>query len=419
MYIFTIKASDAFGHQKTVEVKADNSQAALLILKNEGFQAQLKDILEAQKDSFLNRLKFSKIKELFFRVPQKDIYRLIKLMGSSLFRGKTLKSTLQFIGENEDSKALKKLIDQLIERMAKPFASQVEIFATFPHYFDEEFLGIIEAGESSSNLGEYLLDYTVEKKKQYQLSQNFRNILMKRSMTFLMVMMVAIVVVAFVIPQFKALFGEGLQMPWAMNLLLQISQFFVSYGLYIFLLFLAVGMIFTYFVLHHSKVRWWWHDFLLNLPLLGRTLKTYYTAQFSYFLSTLLTKNVDIIKSMKIIIKQTQNVCMISTYENLIHSMQGGDDLFAAIVKEADQGRHYMISSIVQAAKVGSETASLGATLMDVRNDLDELLTLRLERSIKLFSIIFYSFIILIAVFIAYAIGSAIVTFYNNAQNLI
>lgn len=419
MYIFTIKASDAFGHQKMISLKANGSNEALELLRQQGFHAQIQDILEAHRDDLLSKLKSLKIKERLFKIPAKDIQRLIKLMGSSLSRGKTLKNTLQFIGENEDSKLLKRLIDQLLERMSRPFGSQVEIFADFPQYFEEEFLGIVEAGESSSNLGEYLLDYAAEKRKQHQLTSKFKGILLKRSMTFGMVILVAIVVVAFVIPQFKALFGADLQIPWAMTALLNISGFIIDYGLYLFTVLVVLGATSSYLVLHHVKVRFWWHDLLLNLPVLGRTLKTYYTAQFSYFLSTLLTKNVDIIRSMNIIIKQTKNVCMVMTYQNLIRSMQAGDDLFAAIVNEAEQGRHYLVSSIVQAAKVGAETASLGATLMDVRNDLEELLMIRLNRSIKVFSFIFYGLIILMAMFIAYAIGSAIVAFYNNAQSLV
>ncbi|MBU1935372.1 type II secretion system F family protein, partial [Patescibacteria group bacterium] len=146
---------------------------------------------------------------------------------------------------------------------------------------------------------------------------------------------------------------------------------------------------------------------------------TYYTAQFAYLLSTLLTKNVDIIRSMEIIIRQNNNVCMQNTYTNIIKCMQGGDDLFTAIIKENDAGRDYLIPSIVQAAKVGGATASLGDTLMDVRNDLDELFVIRLERAIKGFSAVFYAIIVMFAVFLAYAIGSAIIAFYENAQSLI
>ncbi len=419
MYIFTIKASDAFGNKKTLEIKAESSEKAISLLKDEGYHAQISDILDARKDSILNKLGSLKLFDRLFQVPQKDIQRLIKMIGNSLSRGKTVKSTLEFIGENEDNKTLKALINRLIENMEKPFTSQVEIFAPFPKYFDEEFLGIIEAGETSSNLGEYLVDYTKEKKKQAEMNEGFKGILMRRVLTLIMVLVVAIVVVAFVIPQFKALFGEKLAMPWAMAVLMNLSNFILKYGIYIVIVVTAIVITASYLVMNNQKVRWWWHDFLLSAPVMGKTLKTYYTAQFSYFLSTLLTKNVDIIKAMNIVIKQTSNVCMVATYKSIIHSMQGGDDLFSAIIKESELGRSYMISSIVQAAKVGSETASLGATLMDVRNDLDEILSIRMERAIKAFSIVFYAIIIAMAVFIAYAIGSAIVVFYNNAQNLI
>jgi len=419
MYVFTIKASDAFGNKKTLEIKAESSEQAISLLKEEGYHAGISDILDAKKDSLLSKLESLNIVARFSQVPQKDIQRLIKMIGNSLSRGKTLKSTLEFVGENEDIKALKRLIEQLVENMEKPFSSQVEVFAPFPKYFDDEFLGIIEAGETSSNLGQYLVEYTQEKKRQSQMMTNFKSILMSRVVTLLMVTAVAIVVVAFVIPQFKALFGEKLAMPWAMAILMNLSEFLLKYGIYILVVLVAAAITAVYMITTNQKIRWWWHDFLLNMPVLGKTLKTYYTAQFAYFLSTLLTKNVDIIKSMNIVIRQTDNVCMVATYKNIITSMQGGDDLFSAIIKESEGGRHYMISSIVQAAKVGAETASLGDTLMDVRNDLEEIMTVRLERSIKIFSIVFYAIIVAMAVFIAYAIGSAIVVFYNNAQNLI
>lgn len=419
MYIFTITASDAFGNKKKIEIKASSPEEAILILKEEGFRAEVNDITDARKDSIWTKLQSIDFLSKFSQVPRKDIMRLIKMIGNSISRGRTLKNTLEFIGENEDNKALKKVIQKLAERMEKPFASQIEVFSIYPQYFDEEFLGIIEAGETSSNLGGYLKDYVEEKKKQMALSEKFQSVLIKRLSTLIMICIVAVVVVLFVIPQFKALFGEELEIPWAMNSLLKTSDFFVAYGIYILI---AIGLTiasFYYFTTNNKKVRWWWHDFILHMPILGKTLRTFYTAQFSYLLSTLLTKSVDIIKSMEIIIRQSKNVCMIKTYENIVVGMQGGDDLFEAIIKENEVGHDYLIPTIVQAAKVGGATASLGETLMDVRNDLDELFVIRLERAIKGFSIIFYAIIILFAVFIAYAIGSAIITFYNNAQSLV
>ncbi len=419
MYLFTLTASDAFGNKKRVEVKARTPEEALINLKKEGFRAELSDITDAKKDSILAKLQKIDFTSRLSRIPKKDIFRLIKMIGNSLSRGRTLRSTLEFIGENEDSKALKKVIDQLVERMEKPFTSQVEVFSIFPQYFEEEFLGIIEAGETSSNLGPYLADYVEEKKKQHELSAKFKSVLTKRLFTLLLVFGVAIVVVLFVIPQFKSLFGEEVEIPWAMNVLLVISNFFKKFGIYIIIVLTLIIASFYYLTINSQKIRWWWHDFLLSVPIFGKTLRTYYTAQFSYLLSTLLTKSVDIVKSMRIIIRQSNNVCMERTYRNLVKSMQGGDDLFEAIIKENNKGNNYLIPSIVQAAKVGGATASLGDTLMDVRNDLDELFIVRLERAIKGFSLIFYAIIIVFGVFIAYAIGSAIITFYNNAQSLV
>jgi type II secretory pathway component PulF len=419
MYIFTIQARDAFGSRKQVEIKAISPKEALIQLSREGFQADMKDIQDARKDSWFAGIQKMDLGSYFNRIPKKDILRLIKMIGNSLSRGRTLKATLDFVGENEDSRPLRKLIAKLRDRMDQPFTSQIEIFSDFPEHFDEEFLGIIEAGETSSNLGQYMIDYVEEKKNQMALTAKFNRILYARFTTFLIVLAVAVIVVIFVIPQFEALFGEALEIPWAMQLLLDISDFFTKYGLYLAMFLILIIATFSYLVVNNPKVRWWWHDFLLHMPLLGRTLRTYYTAQFTYLLSTLLTKSVDIIKSINIIARQSNNVCIKQTCQNLIVSMQSGDDLFRAIIKENEAGRDYLVPAIVQAAKVGSATASLGATLMDVRNDLEELFTTRLERAIKTFSIAFYALIVILAVFLAYAIASAIIVFYENAQELI
>jgi type II secretory pathway component PulF len=419
MQHFTFSITDAFGNRKRAELSAETPQEALAVLRNEGYRATLKDLVAVRQENWLSRLKSIDFAARFSQVPKKDIYRLIKMLGSSFNRGRTLKDSLEFIGENEDSKALRNVIHGLQERMEKPFTSQVEIFGLFPQYFDEEFLGVIQAGESSSNLGTYLVDYVEEKKKQMALTAKFHSVLMARGFTFLMVCAVALVVVVFVIPQFKQLFGSKLQIPWAMNTLLSLSNFLKHFGPYIAVL-LTLGIVtFYYLGTNHAGFRHWWHDTLLHLPVLGKTLRTYYTAHFAYLLSTLLTKNVDILKAMQIIVRQTPNVCMQETYRNLIAAMQGGEGLFAAIIKENEAGRDYLIPSIVQAAKVGGATASLGSTLSEVRTDLDELFVIRLERTIRQFSAIFYVFILGCAVFIAYAIGGAIIAFYENAQKLI
>ncbi len=419
MYIFTINATDAFGNKKALKIQAKTPQEALAKLKEEGYRAAMADIIAGEKATWFAKLKNLDIAGHFSSVSQADILRLIKMIGNSLNRGRSIKTTLEFIGENEDSQALKRVIMRLRDRMEKPFTSQIEIFDTFPQYFDEEFLGIIKAGETAANLGEYLIDYVEEKKKQILLVAKFKNVMLSRLLTLLMVIAVAIVVVIFVIPQFKQLFGEKMAIPWAMATLLGISNFFKAFGIVIVLFLTLLIASLVYLIKNNPQVRWWWHDFLLFIPVFGTTLRTFYTAQFAYLLSTLLTKSVDIVTAMNIIIRQAGNVCLKKTYTNIIKSMQSGDDLFTAIIKEEQGGRSYMVPAIVQAAKVGGATSSLGATLLDVRHDLDDLFVIRLERAIKGFSIGFYALILGFGLFIAYAIGTAIIAFYENAQNLI
>ena len=76
MYIFVINSTDAFGNRKKVEIKAETPEKALQILKDEGFRADIKDIIEAQKDSLWNKLQKFDPKSRFTQVSKKDILRL-------------------------------------------------------------------------------------------------------------------------------------------------------------------------------------------------------------------------------------------------------------------------------------------------------------------------------------------------------
>ena len=107
MYIFTVNAVDAFGNKKQVEIKSETVDGAIKILKDEGFRASLKDVAGVRKDSWWSKLKNIDLSSHFSQVPKKSILHLIKMLGSSLKRGRTLKESLEFIGENEDNRATK------------------------------------------------------------------------------------------------------------------------------------------------------------------------------------------------------------------------------------------------------------------------------------------------------------------------
>ena len=74
---------------KTLEIKAASSEAAILLLKEEGYHAAVSDILDVKKDSLLSKLESLQLVAKLYQIPQKDIQRLIKMIGNSLSRGKT------------------------------------------------------------------------------------------------------------------------------------------------------------------------------------------------------------------------------------------------------------------------------------------------------------------------------------------
>ncbi|QQR83839.1 type II secretion system F family protein [Candidatus Peregrinibacteria bacterium] len=328
MFRYTLQTADAFGKTQWIEVCASSSSQALALASEQGFSADQSSIVREEAIGFWADIKRKSLPLMVGKISKKDLLRFIKMLGGSLERGRTIKESLEFIGENEDQRAVQHMIFQLLKRMEHPFATQIELFGIYPDLFDDEFLGIVEAGESSSHLGRYLIDYVEEKQQQIALLRLFQTVLFKRLFTLLMVFSVALVVILFVVPQFSHLFGSVLTMPWPLRFLVSISTILQRFAPIFLLISTLVVGVFYYFVRYHSLFRFWWHDFLLRLPLIGKTLKTYYTAQFAYLLSTLLTKHVDLVRAMTIIIRQSHNVCIRSTCEQLLTRMKRGAACF-------------------------------------------------------------------------------------------
>ncbi|PCI25365.1 hypothetical protein COB57_01405 [Candidatus Peregrinibacteria bacterium] len=400
-YVFTLYSSNIDS--------AKNSISSIYLVQN------IKELPTALSQ-VMDKLTYSKLNE-------DDVLKFLQFLAHALKRGVVLKKALQFLLSSEEKKAVRKLIQDIIDILDTQFSSYYDIFRQFPEQFPPDFLGIVRAGEISGSLAENILQYIEDSKKMKEQKAMMTALLAKRGILFGVVSLVGLVIVMVVIPQFTKLFKDT-DPPPIFDFVLQISIFLQSYGLYLVGSVIAFVLFIISFYKTNYKFRKKLHKLIIKIPLYGDIFRTYFTAQFLYFTGSLLMKGVHFIRIMDILIDQTWHIPFQKVFKTIRENVIKGVGL-PAMVKSSEQNldapykkieRGYLLPNLGQALEMGSATGNMGEILFDSYAAYDVLLHQKIQRGIKVFDALFYSGIILCMLVLFAAMGSAMMGLYAGLE---
>lgn len=360
-------------------------------------------------------------------VNKSDVLRVLEFLAKALGRGVRLKKALEFILASEEKKSVQLFLQKMLDRLQEQFSNYYDIFKEFPEHFDEAFLGVVRAGESTGTLPENILQHIEEQKKMDKQRAEIQAVFVKRGILFSVVMLVAMVIVTFVIPQFTKLFEKAPHIPAILTILNAIANFLKSYGPFL-IVGIVVGVI-TFIVLFKQNYQFkkTVDRFLLKIPIVSDIIRTHQTCQYLYFTGTLLMKNVNYVKIMDILIEQTSNLPFKEVFEimreNIVRGVRLQDMLkrseenLKTNYQKIPQG--YLLPSLTQALEMGAATGNMGQILYDAFLAYEVILHQKIKKGIGIFDKVFYAFIIVLMAVLFFAMGAAMMALYKNAGKMI
>jgi len=327
----------------------------------------------------------------------------------------------------EDHPALKVLIDKLLKRLHNQFSSYYDIFRDFPEHFDHVFLGIVRAGETTGNLGDNILQYIAEREKMLAQRKLVQEVFWKRGILLLVVLVVAMVIVVFVIPQFAKLLEKGGDLPGLLAFLLGFSRFLKIYGLTMLFVTGGFATLVGFLWKYSYPVRKIIDKMSVKIPLLGEIIRTFYTCNYLYFTGTLLLKNVSYLRIMDILIEQTNHIPFREVFTIIKKNITLGvpiNELFRRSEHNLPTfyqkiPRGYLLPSLSQALEMGSATGNMGQVLCDAYASYEIILHQKIQRAIKIFDRIFYAGIVVLMGILFLALGMSMMSLYNKAGTMI
>ncbi|MES9946474.1 MAG: type II secretion system inner membrane protein GspF [Candidatus Thiodiazotropha sp.] len=203
----------------------------------------------------------------------------------------------------------------------------------FPKTFPELYIKTVSSGEQSGHLElvlERLADYTEQRQ---QMRQKTIFALFYPALLTIVSFLIVVGLLTYIVPQVTRVF-ETMQaeLPWITRALMTTSDVFRSYGIYIFILALLFGLLFSY-LLRKPGPKLWWHKTMLRIPLVGRLVRTSNAARFSRTLSIMAASSVPILDSMRIASQVLTNMPMRNAVEEATLRVREGTSLYQALDK--------------------------------------------------------------------------------------
>ena len=288
------------------------------------------------------------------KVTPYDIAIFSRQLATMLSAGIPLVQGFEIVGNGHDNPAMRKLI-QGIKVDLESGTALAEALGRHPLYFDDLYVNLVTAGEQAGALDTLLDKVATYKEKTENIKKKIKKALFYPAAVLVVAVIVTIILLIFVIPQFESLFkGFGADLPAFTRMVIDLSEFVQSKGLYLATV-IGGGIAFYIYTRKRSKkLREFEDRLMLKLPIVGNIIEKAAVARFARTLSTMFSAGVPLVEALQSVAGATGNIM----YENAVLAMR--DEVSTGQrLQRAMENTGIFPNMVIQMIAVGEESGSL------------------------------------------------------------
>jgi len=283
-----------------------------------------------------------------------DIAIFFRQLATMLAAGIPLVQAFEIVGTGHEKPSVQKLILD-IKTQIESGSTLHEALAKHPLYFDDLAVNLVEAGEQAGALENLLDKIATYKEKTEAIKKKIKKALFYPAAVLVVAVIVTVILLVFVIPQFESLFqGFGADLPAFTKMVINLSKFVQHQG---WMLALVVGggiYAFLYFKKRSRAMREWIDRTMLKFPIVGPILVKAAIARYARTLSTTFAAGVPLVEALNSVAGATGNI----VYENGVMRMK--DEVATGQrLQRAMENTGLFPNMVVQMIAVGEESGSL------------------------------------------------------------
>jgi len=280
--------------------------------------------------------------------------RSVAASEQALGAGIPLVQSFEIVGAGHEKPAMQRLILS-IKSDVEAGTTLHEAFAKHPLYFDDLFVNLVEAGEQAGALETLLDKIATYKEKTEAIKKKVKKALFYPTAVLAVAVIVTIILLIFVIPQFEELFkGFGADLPAFTQMVIGLSRFVQTKGWLLALLAFGGGYTFIYFKQRSVVMRQFLDRASLKAPVIGPILVKSAIARFARTLSTMFSAGVPLVEALESVAGATGNI----VYETAVLKMR--DEVATGQrLQRAMENTGLFPNMVVQMVAVGEESGAL------------------------------------------------------------
>ena len=288
------------------------------------------------------------------KVTAEDIAIFARQLATMLTAGIPMVQAFEIIGVGHDKPAMQKLVLAIKSDIETGNALN-QALAKHPLYFDDLFVNLVEAGEHAGALETVLDKIATYKEKTEALKKKIKKALFYPAAVLAVAIIVTVILLLFVIPQFESLFkGFGADLPAFTQFVINMSRWMQDNGWMLLIIVGAAAFTFGYFYKRSRPMRQFIDRMSLGVPVIGPILKKAAIARFARTLATMFGAGVPLVEAMKSVAGATGNI----VYQDATLKMR--DEISTGLrMQRAMENTGLFPNMVVQMIAVGEESGSL------------------------------------------------------------
>jgi type II secretory pathway component PulF len=353
---FVFQAKDQTGRAESGYVEASTREEALDILSKRDIY--LLSLEEKTGEVGLN--KDISIK-LFDRVSVKEVVIFSRELAIMIESNISPSDALDALAGQTRNKSFREKILKISSDIRNGTLMS-KAFSKFPDLFSIFYVNMLRSGEVSGELPRILERIADHLESDYAMSQKTISAMIYPVMILVIFSLIFVVIMIFVIPNLVTILeGTGQELPFATQIIIFISNFFVNYWYIVLLMASAVGA-FAYYYPKTKEGKDVIDRAVLKAPLFGDFLRNIYLSRFAENLSTLIGAGIQINEALDIVASIVGN----NVYKKIIlqtkDRVMKGDSLSYVLSQYPKE----VTPLFTQMAAVGERTGKLDSSLVNV-----------------------------------------------------
>ena len=359
---YAFKGRSGAGQAVDGEIEGTNSNVVAELLMDRG----VTPISIVEKKVQVDVLELLKERFDLTKISVEELLMFTRQMGGLVKAGVPITRAITGILESVENPLLIKSLRDILEQLDSGRNLAIAC-ARHPRVFSNLYISMIQVGENTGRLEEsfaLMADYIDRNRR---ITQNIKTALRYPSTVIIALLVALTIVNLFVIPKFASFFeANKLELPWQTLLLLNTSNFFVDYWMFVGVALIASVAGFKHYI-NSPDGRYKWHRYIIKAPLVGEILHRSYMARFARSFAMAYSAGVPIVQAMGVISRSIGNDYISRHVDGMREGIERGESL----TRTADQTRMFT-PVVMQMFAVGEEAGNLDEMMTFIADFYEE-----------------------------------------------